>query len=502
MAYLDTSPVSCDLNDTQSLTGWCNCTADYMSMPGQCMAGNIDAARERWVHAIHQPDYRAFLDFMCPPMHGAASASTVSVSGSMGFGAEPGRFPPTGTDPAICPRPIFGVYDDHDFGWNNGNRRLPNKAEFKRMFLDAVGEAPGSTRRRADAGLQAMYTLNGGSPGRDIDVVLLDERWYRDTLPCQMRQGWCQTILQSTSGSTHPMWGWCHDFLLDDRLTGRGSCCTKDQDLAAWCAMSSSAADPLWRAACDPTSREWGTVPLVLGADNATLRLLDEDLWSSDQFAVLWPRVLQASDSPMCEVLGAAQRAWLSDHLASSLAPLTLVVSGSVPVGSIGFTNPETGVCSGDDWNCWQPAQLNFLHTLANASSGCVVVITGDYHYADIKAVAPGKNTSYAPQLKTDKIKKHIYQVMSSGMTSSTAHHEGLSCESTYREDLMGLRPLGKCALTSKPNFGMVEVDWEGGLVHLTIRDSAGGGIATTQGSAGVAQHVAFSLRTCEPVAA
>ncbi|GIL44626.1 hypothetical protein Vafri_2150 [Volvox africanus] len=293
MAYLDTSPVSCDLNDIRFLTGWCNCTAGYMSMPGQCMAGDIDAARERWVHAIHQPDYRAFLNFMCPPMHGAAAAPAVSLSASTGFGAEPGRFPPTGTDPTICPRPIFGVYDDHDFGWNNGNRRLPNKAEFKRMFLDAVGEAPGSARRRADAGLQAVYTLNGGSPGRDIDVVLLDERWYRDTLPCQMRQGWCQTILQSAAGSTHPMRGWCRDFLLDDGVTGRGSCCTKDQDLAAWCAMSSSAADPLWPAACDPTSREWGTVPLLLGVDNATLRLLDEDLWSSDQFAVLWPRVLQ-----------------------------------------------------------------------------------------------------------------------------------------------------------------------------------------------------------------
>ncbi len=33
---------------------------------------------------------------------------------------------------------------------------------------------------------------------------------------------------------------------------------------------------------------------------------------------------------------------------------------------------------------CYQPAQLNLLHTLANAS-GCVVILTGDFHFADIK---------------------------------------------------------------------------------------------------------------------
>lgn len=54
---------------------------------------------------VHAPDYREFLDFMCP-------------------GREAGdQFPPTGSDPGACPRPILGVYDDHDWGWNNGNGR-------------------------------------------------------------------------------------------------------------------------------------------------------------------------------------------------------------------------------------------------------------------------------------------------------------------------------------------------------------------------------------------
>ena len=49
--------------------------------------------------------YRAFLDFMCP---GCQATGVV---------------PPPGTETGMCPRPIMGIYDDHDFGWNNGNRR-------------------------------------------------------------------------------------------------------------------------------------------------------------------------------------------------------------------------------------------------------------------------------------------------------------------------------------------------------------------------------------------
>ena len=51
------------------------------------------------------PDYQLFLDYMCPG-HSLAAAT-----------------PPQGSDPAHCPRLVLGVYDDHDYGWNNGNKR-------------------------------------------------------------------------------------------------------------------------------------------------------------------------------------------------------------------------------------------------------------------------------------------------------------------------------------------------------------------------------------------
>jgi hypothetical protein len=57
-------------------------------------------------------------------------------------------------------------------------------------------------------------------------------------------------------------------------------------------------------------------------------------------------------------MLGAAQRAWLADHLASSTAPLTLVVSGSVPLGSVNYSD-ASGFCSGDDWNVSERVTVN-----------------------------------------------------------------------------------------------------------------------------------------------
>ena len=40
--------------------------------------------------------------------------------------------------------------------------------------------------------------------------------------------------------------------------------------------------------------------------------------------------------------------------------------------------------CSGDDWECYKPAQLQFLNVISRAS-GCVILLTGGLEYSDIK---------------------------------------------------------------------------------------------------------------------
>lgn len=86
-------------------------------------------------------------------------------------------------------------------------------------------------------------------------------------------------------------------------------------------------------------------------------------------------------------------------------------------------------------------------------------------------------------------------QVMSSGMTSSTARHSDAACEGSFREDLVGLRPLGRCAYMARPNFGLLEVDWQQGVVSLSVRGEEGGGVAA--GHDGSRQEVRFSLGDC-----
>ena len=87
---------------------------------------------------------------------------------------------------------------------------------------------------------------------------------------------------------------------------------------------------------------------------------------------------------------------------------------------------------------------------------------------------------------------------MSSGLTSSTAHHSEAGCEGSFREDLVGLRPLGRCAYVAQPNFGLLEVDWQEGVVSLSVRDEGSGGVAL--GQDGSRQEVRLSLEDCSLV--
>lgn len=52
------------------------------------------------------------------------------------------------------------------------------------------------------------------------------------------------------------------------------------------------------------------------------------------------------------------------------------------------ISDSESIPCAGDDWECYRPAQLALVHTIArhmDKSRGCYIIVTGDYHIADIK---------------------------------------------------------------------------------------------------------------------
>ena len=114
LAYMDIPPMDCTAAANADHPD-CNCKPTYLKHPSTgCLSGNVQNAQRKVEAIIRSPGYRAFVEYMCP---GAALR---------------GDFPPPGNERGACPRPILGVYDDHDFGWNNGNgEELANRNAIK-----------------------------------------------------------------------------------------------------------------------------------------------------------------------------------------------------------------------------------------------------------------------------------------------------------------------------------------------------------------------------------
>ncbi len=74
---------------------------------------------------------------------------------------------------------ILGTWDDHDFGMNDLGADWIGREEAQQHFLDFYGEPADSPRRRRP-GVYAAYRF--GPPGRVIQVILLDTRYFRSPL--------------------------------------------------------------------------------------------------------------------------------------------------------------------------------------------------------------------------------------------------------------------------------------------------------------------------------
>ncbi len=75
--------------------------------------------------------------------------------------------------------PIVAVWDDHDYGVNDGGREYPTRKESQQVFLDFFGipaEAPVRTRE----GIYRQVTV--GPLGRRVQFICLDTRFHRSPL--------------------------------------------------------------------------------------------------------------------------------------------------------------------------------------------------------------------------------------------------------------------------------------------------------------------------------
>lgn len=72
---------------------------------------------------------------------------------------------------------VVGIWDDHDYGINDGDKNFSLKEESKDIWLEFIGE-PANSLRRNRPGIYTSYTM--GPVGKQVKLILLDVRSFRD----------------------------------------------------------------------------------------------------------------------------------------------------------------------------------------------------------------------------------------------------------------------------------------------------------------------------------
>ncbi len=75
--------------------------------------------------------------------------------------------------------PVIGVWDDHDYGVNDGGKEYPMRKESQQVMLDFMDVPTNSPLRTREGGYSAH---SYGPKGQRVKVILLDGRYFRDPL--------------------------------------------------------------------------------------------------------------------------------------------------------------------------------------------------------------------------------------------------------------------------------------------------------------------------------
>ncbi|MEM6772948.1 MAG: alkaline phosphatase D family protein, partial [Bacteroidota bacterium] len=105
---------------------------------------------------------------------------------------------------------IYGIWDDHDYGINDGGKEWPHKDAAKELMLDFL-EVPADAEVRSYAGGYQSYTLEKG--GLTVGVILLDTRYFRDPTvpPTQDNHRYGQDSIADILGEAQ--WTWLEQTL-------------------------------------------------------------------------------------------------------------------------------------------------------------------------------------------------------------------------------------------------------------------------------------------------
>lgn len=75
--------------------------------------------------------------------------------------------------------PLYAVWDDHDYGYNDSGRHYPLKKESKELFMN-FWEIPSSSNRYGHDGIYGSEYLQFGD--KTLQLIFLDTRTFRDDL--------------------------------------------------------------------------------------------------------------------------------------------------------------------------------------------------------------------------------------------------------------------------------------------------------------------------------
>ena len=108
--------------------------------------------------------------------------------------------------------PVIGIWDDHDYGVNNGGKEYPIRWESQQAMMDFL-DVPQDDRRRKEPGAYASYEY--GSPEKKVKIILLDARYFRDPVNIENR-----TIIPNYDGTIlgKEQWSWLENELNDPEV--------------------------------------------------------------------------------------------------------------------------------------------------------------------------------------------------------------------------------------------------------------------------------------------
>ncbi|MFT5386207.1 MAG: alkaline phosphatase D [Saprospiraceae bacterium] len=75
---------------------------------------------------------------------------------------------------------VVGIWDDHDYGVNDGGKEYPRRKESKKLLLDFLDVPANAAVRSREHGAFQSYVL--GPVDKQVKVILLDARYFRDEL--------------------------------------------------------------------------------------------------------------------------------------------------------------------------------------------------------------------------------------------------------------------------------------------------------------------------------